>query len=73
MLYNNDVKAHRTQATVEEKGKLTLHDLPFAAGQFVKVLVFAATVVPAAMLTDDEDPFQPVSLKAGSRSRQARS
>lgn len=33
------VKAHRTQAIVSGDGSVTLHDLPFAEGEAVEVIV----------------------------------
>ena len=53
--------AHRAQATIKEDGTVTLHDLPFSAGQSVEIIV-----LPARQQATPENPYSlrglPVSL-----------
>jgi hypothetical protein len=63
------VEAHWIEATIVERGKLILEDLPFAPGQTVEVLVLSrrppSTDGQIKTLRDSvleyRDPFQPVA------------
>jgi hypothetical protein len=62
------VEAHWIEATIVERGKLILEDLPFAAGQFVEVLVLSGRAPSGGdqiktlrdSVLEYRDPFEPV-------------
>jgi len=63
------VEAHWIEATIVERGKLILEDLPFAAGQAVEVLVLPGRAPSLAgqiktlrdSVLEYRDPFDPVA------------
>jgi hypothetical protein len=69
ILYTEGVEAHWIEATIVERGKLILEDLPFAAGQAVEVLVLPGRAPSACgqiktlrdSVLEYRDPFDPVA------------
>ena len=69
ILYTEGVEAHWIEATIVERGKLILEDLPFAAGQDVEVLVLPGRAPsPGGQIEtlrdsvlEYRDPFDPVA------------
>ncbi len=45
------MRAYRTYVVVEDSGQVTLSDMPFQAGERVKVVVIADEPTPATKLT----------------------
>ena len=69
ILYTDGVEARWTEATIVERGKLILEDLPFAAGQAVEVLVLPGRAPSAGgqiktlrdSVLEYREPFEPVA------------
>jgi hypothetical protein len=68
ILFTEGVEAHWIEATIVERGKLILEDLPFAAGQAVEVFVLPGRASAAGgqiktlrdSILEYRDPFEPV-------------
>ena len=68
LIYTEGVNAHWTESQVGQDGELTLHNLPFAPGQAVEVLILpkpapaaSATVSLLGSVLEYQEPFEPVA------------